>query len=149
MKEFYTDDYKSLIKQSLLSQTQRTFSTYGMWKDTHIFTTSLDCGRQTGKTNAIVSLSEELGGVVIYVGHTLQAAEHFKALGGRASIYASKSTITNSLKANRVAGNQITIIFDECDLTTTDMLKVAHCAKGAMLGNGTWRKYVHVIRLGM
>lgn len=150
MKEYFTDDYVKLTRESLKSQTLRAIEKYGAWEETKIFSTSLEFGRQTGKTKAAVELSNSLGGVVIYVGHNLAAAEEFKRRGGKADLYTSiRSNIDAYIRGRSINSNRVSVIFDECDVRTSEMFELSNTISPAMRANGSWGKYIHLIRLGM
>lgn len=148
MKEFYTDDYVRLTHESLKNQLRHAVENYGAWKGAQVFVTSLELGRQTGKTKAAVQLSNELGGMVIYVGHNTEAGLYFKRLGGKTEFVVSKRTVGNYFRGRRIEGNQVTLIFDECDLRTSEMFEIAQNVAYSF-GRAGWGNYIHVIRLGM
>lgn len=150
MKEFFTNNYVRMVTESLNDQIHQTIAKQGAWEETKIFTTSLDLGRYTGKTEAAVEFSRKVGGFVIYVGHVLSAARDFKDRGGKADLYTSVgSNIDMNIRGTNIPSNRVTVIFDECDMKTSEMIRYVHTIFPAMRSGSSWGKFVHLIRLGM
>ncbi|QPI17810.1 hypothetical protein POP12_018 [Pectobacterium phage POP12] len=148
---FLTNDYLQIMKKSLANQIGHAASHYGLWTDVKIFSTSLDMGRQSGKSRALGEWIPTAVGKVIMVSHTIDAGDQFKRkynLDDEKILFSSPTNIHHKIRGRNWDTNAVTLIFDECDMRSSDMYDIAHTVCLGMQTNGCWGKFVHIVRVG-
>jgi len=163
MLEMNTKMYNDLIEMSFSQQFKRGIDGHGSTiGKALLITTSIDLGRQTGKTEALVNKVIRDAGTGVftyYVGHSMMASKIFldriaeKQSGKRicVGLTSKRSRFVDSMRGVIQESQAVNIIFDECGMSHEQQHEfIASIRLQMERGNPTHPyPYIHVIRMGM
>lgn len=163
MLEFNTTLYRDLMEMSFKAQFKRGLDGQGTTVGrTMLISTSIDLGRQTGKTEALVQkvIDDTRAGIfTYYVGHNMDASEHFVRRIKEANadirvvvgITSKRSKFVDSCRGVSQHAQAVNIIFDECGMSHEEQSEFVKSVVQQM-GRGPKTHpypYIHAIRVGM
>lgn len=121
----------------------------------HVLETSLDMGRQSGKTKAAFDyIKKSKGCLNIYVGHKIASAKCAMIENGVAEsesvmILSKRQDFSDIFRGRRIEYQAINVILDECDLSQNDRFELVRTLMICMGKCLHPFPYIHLIRLGM
>lgn len=120
-----------------------------------VFETSLDMGRQTGKTTAAFDLIKNSRGTLnLYVAPTKHiafdgAVKHGLSEGvDYAFLFSAKQDLVRTFLGRSIKHQAVNLILDDCEIPRDVLAEVVHCISICMRSSLHPFPYIHIIRLG-